>query len=98
MRSRLEIPIATGPAAKRVTPGDATVKLIELDGVDANRMLSVKLGFQRPDVKTLARYAQAIQVGDDLHILVPRKVPTDGVAPRLPEPTIPPALAAAVAK
>ncbi|MEO7734446.1 MAG: flagellar biosynthetic protein FliO [Kofleriaceae bacterium] len=98
MRSRLEIPIAAGPAAKRLTPGDATVKLIELDGADANRMLSVKLGFERPDVKTLARYAQAIQVGDDLHVIVPRKVPTDGVAPKLPEPTIPPALAAAVAK
>ena len=98
MRSRLEIPIATGPAAKRVMPGDATVKLIELDGVDANRMLSVKLGFERLDVRTLARYAQAIQVGDDLHVIVPRKVPIDGFAPRLPEPTLPPALAAAVAK
>jgi flagellar biogenesis protein FliO len=98
MRSRLEIPVAPGPAAKRVTPGDATVKLIEFDGADANRMLSVKLGFEHLDVKTLARYAQAIQVGDDLHVIVPRKVPIDGFAPKLPEPTLPPALAAVVAK
>lgn len=98
MRSRLEIPIVAGPVAKRIVPGDATVKLIELDSEDAVRVLSVKLGFERADVKALARFAQAIQVGDDLHVLVPRKLPADGTASKLPEPTLPPALAAAVAR
>jgi hypothetical protein len=98
MRSRLEIPIVAGPTAKRLIPGDATVKLIELDSEDSVRVLSVKLGFERADVKALARFAQAIQVGDDLHVLVPRKVPADGAASRLPDPTLSPALAAAVAR
>jgi flagellar biogenesis protein FliO len=95
VRSRLEVPIVGAPIAKRAKPTDATVKLIELDG-EAVRSLSVKLGFERADVKALARFAQAIQVGDDLHLLVPRKVPVEGVAPRVPEPTLPPRLAAAV--
>jgi flagellar biogenesis protein FliO len=92
VRSRLVVPIAGAPQAKRVVPGDATVKLIELDSDDATRMLSVKLGFERGDVKALSRFAQAIQVGDDLHLLVPRKLPDGGVAPRLPEPTMPAAV------
>jgi flagellar biogenesis protein FliO len=98
VRSRLEVPLVGLPTAKRVAPGDATVKLIELDGGGAVRVLSVKLGFDRDDVKALSRFAQAIQVGDDLHLLVPRKLPSDGLAPRLPGPTLPPALAAAVAQ
>lgn len=98
VRSRLEVPIVGAPIARRSTPTDATVKLIELDGDEAMRSLSVKLGFERADVKVLSRFAQAIQVGDDLHLLVPRKVPTEGVAPRVPEPTLSPELAAAVAR
>ncbi len=98
VRSRLQVPIGAGPAARRLLPGDATVKLVELDHDDATRMLSVKLGFERDDVRTLARFAQAIQVGDDLHVIVPRKVPAAGVVLALPEPTLPPVLAAAVAK
>jgi flagellar biogenesis protein FliO len=98
VRSRLQIPIVAGPAAKRLVPGDATVKLVELAHDDATRMLSVKLGFERLDVKTLARFAQVTQVGEDLHVIVPRKVPTAGTVPTLPEPTLPPALAAMVAK
>jgi len=57
-------------------------------------VLSVKLGFERADVKTLARFAQAIQVGDDLHLLFPRKVPAEGELAKLPEPTIPAQIAA----
>jgi flagellar biosynthesis protein FliO len=98
MRSRLEIPIVGAPFARRLIPVDPTVKIVELDSEDAVRVLSVKLGFDRPEVKALARFAQAIQVGDDLHVLVPRKLPTDGLAPRLPDPTMSPALAAAVAR
>ncbi|TMQ12026.1 MAG: flagellar biosynthetic protein FliO [Deltaproteobacteria bacterium] len=88
VRSRLEVPLAGAPQARRITPADPTVKLIEL-GDDAIRTLSVKLAFERADVKALSRFAQAIQVGDDLHLLVPRKLPDGGVAPRLPEPTMP---------
>lgn len=97
VRSRLEVAIAGAPSAKRVTPADATVKLIEIDGGDGTRTVSVKLGFERPEVKTLSRFAQAIQVGDDLHLLIPRKVPAEGATVRLPEPRLPPELAAAVA-
>lgn len=98
LRQRLQVPIAGAPAPKRITPSDPTVKLVEFDSEDATRVLSVKLSFERNDVRTLSRFAQAIQVGDDLHVIVPRKVPTDGVAPKLPEPTLSPAAAAAVAK
>jgi flagellar biogenesis protein FliO len=98
LRSRLQVPIAGAPSARRLAPGDATVKLIEVGSDDATRMLSVKLGFDPADVKALARFAQAIQVGDDLHLLVPRKVPVDGSVPRLPDPTLPPDLAAMVAQ
>ncbi|HET9620670.1 MAG TPA: flagellar biosynthetic protein FliO [Kofleriaceae bacterium] len=98
LRQRLQVPIVGAQTAKRITPSDPTVKLVELDSEDAMRVLSVKLSFERNDVKTLSRFAQAIQVGDDLHVIVPRVVPTDGVAPKLPEPTLSPAAAAAVAK
>jgi flagellar biogenesis protein FliO len=97
VRSRLEVPITAAPQVKRVAPLDATVKLIELDREGATPVLSVKLGFERRDVKALSRFAQAIQVGDDLHLLVPRKLPDGDVAPRLPEPTLPPAVAARLA-
>jgi len=97
VRSRLEVAIAGAPQAKRVAPVDPTVKLVEFDGPEAARVLSVKLGFERPEVKALARFAQAVQVGDDLHLLLPRKAPAEGApAPRLPEPTVPAALAARV--
>jgi len=97
VRSRLEVAIAGAPQGKRVAPVDPTVKLVEFDGPDAARVLSVKLGFERPEVKALARFAQAIQVGDDLHLLLPRKAPAEGAAaPHLPEPTVPAALAARV--
>jgi flagellar biogenesis protein FliO len=98
VRSRLEIPIVAGPLARRVVPGDPTVKLIELASDSAQQMLSVKLGYDKPEVKQLARFAQAIQVGDDLHVLVPRKLPADGVAPKLPEPSNMPSAAAVKAE
>ena len=98
IRSRLQIPVVGVPLAKRVQPSDATVKLIELDRDAALHVLSVKLSFEHDDVKTLSRFAQAIQVGDDLHVLVPRKVPADGVQPKLPGPSLPPELAAVVAR
>lgn len=96
IRSRLEVPLVGRPRADKLLPTDATVKVVELDGTE-QRVLSVKLGFERPEVKALAKYAQAIQVGDDVHIIVPRTVPAPGTAFVLPEPTLPPAIAAKLA-
>lgn len=96
IRSRLEIPLAGHPRADRALPTDATVKLVEFDGTEP-RVLSVKLGFERPEVKALAKYAQAIQVGTDVHVMVPRSIPAEGAAVVLPEPTLSPELAAKVA-
>ena len=93
IRSRLEVPLTTHSIAKPLAPIDPTVKVVELDG----GVLSVKLNFERPDVKTLSRYAQAIQVGPDLHMLVPRQVPVDGAIVKLPEPTLPPEIAQQIA-
>ncbi|HUJ61670.1 MAG TPA: flagellar biosynthetic protein FliO, partial [Kofleriaceae bacterium] len=95
IRERLEVPVAGKLAAPRITPVDPTVRLIEIDP-DTNA-LSVKLKMERPEVAAMSRVAQAIQVGDDLHVLLPRKLPADGAVVKLPEPTLPPALAAAVA-
>src|SRR5689334_20394313 len=62
LRARLQVPVAGTPTAKRTTPGDATVRLIEFDSEEATRVLSIKLNFEYGDVKTLSRFAQAIQV------------------------------------
>jgi flagellar biogenesis protein FliO len=97
VRSRLEVPLAGYPMAKPAAPTDTTVKVIELDGGEV-RSLSVKLNYERNDVRTLSRFAQVIQVGDDVHLIFPRKLPVEGEAVKLPEPTLPPALAATLAK
>jgi flagellar biogenesis protein FliO len=89
LRSRLEIPLVGHPIMARVLPTDATVKIVELDHDDAKTSLSIKLGFEHADVVTLARYAKAIQVGSDLHVLLPRHVPAEGANVVLPGPTLP---------
>ena len=97
IRSRLEIPlVGTTSIPKLVPAGDKTVKVIELDG-HSRQVLSVKLDFERPDVQKLAKHAQAIQVGTDLHVIVPRQIPAVGTTITLPEPTLPPDLAAKAA-
>jgi len=96
IRSRLEVPLVGHPRADKAIATDATVKLVEFDG-NEQRVLSVKTGFERTDVKALAKYAQASQVGSDVHIIFPRIVPATGAAFVLPEPTIPAALAAKIA-
>jgi flagellar biosynthesis protein FliO len=93
VRQRLEVPIAPAPNVKRMAPSDHTVKLVEL-AEESTPVLSVKLAFERGDVKALARFAQAVQVGDDLHLIIPRKLPEGDAAPRLPEATLPPGVAA----
>jgi len=97
IRSRLEVPLVGHPRADKALPTDATVKVVEFDG-NEQRVLSVKLGFERPEVKALAKFAQAIQVGSDVHIMFPRLVPAVGAAIVLPEPTLPAALAAKLAQ
>lgn len=87
-RSRLEIDLVGLPKINPLTPTDKGVKVIELDGANPRR-LSVKLPFERPEVKMVAKFAQAIQVGDDLHLLFPREVPVEGARVVLPEPTLP---------
>jgi len=92
-RSRLEIDLIGFPNVKALTPTVAGVTVIELDGANPRR-LSVKLPLERLQVKTVARFAQAIQVGDDLHLLFPREVPVEGARVVLPEPTLPKEIAA----
>lgn len=87
-RSRLEVDLIGMPRATALVPTDGAIKVIELDGASPRR-LSVKLPFERPAVKTLSKFAQAIQVGDDLHLLFPREVPVEGARVVLPEPTLP---------
>jgi len=97
VRSRLEVPIAATENIPKLLPaGDKTVRVVELEG-RSQRVLSVKLAMERPEVQALSKIAQAIQVGDDLHILVPRQLPAAGQTITLPEPTLPPQLAAKAA-
>lgn len=97
VRSRLEVPITTHPAIGKLVPaGEKTVRVVELDG-NTKPVLSVKLGFEHETVSALAKYAQAIQVGEDLHLIVPRALPAPGTSIALPEPTLPPELAAKLA-
>jgi len=97
VRQRLEIELVGYPRAYPLAPVGNLVKVIELSGSDT-RVLSVKLTVERPEVKSLARFAQAIQVGDDLHLLFPRTIPPEGSKFVLPEPTLPPDLVAKLAK
>ncbi len=96
IRSRLEVPLVGTTTIPKLVPPDKTVKVIELDG-HSQQVLSVKLDFERPQVQQLAKHAQAIQVGNDLHILVPRTIPAAGTTIALPEPTLTPELAAKAA-
>lgn len=92
-RSRLEVDLVGYPRVPAVSPTDGSIKVVELDGANPRR-LSVKLPLERAQVKTLSRFAQAIQVGDDLHLLFPREVPAEGARVVLPEPTLPKEIAA----
>ncbi len=93
VRSRLEIAIDGRPSVPVLAPNDPTIHSIEMSG-STQRVLSVKLDLDRAQVKNLARFAQVIQVGNDVHLLVPRALPAPGAGVMLPEPTLPPELAA----
>ncbi|NVB77787.1 MAG: hypothetical protein HOV81_05275 [Kofleriaceae bacterium] len=95
IRSRLEIPIGSAARIPKLLPtGEKTIKVVELDGAPDKRVLSVKVGFEHDAVVQLVKHAQAIQVGNDLHVLLPRMVPAAGTSIVLPEPTLPPELVA----
>ncbi len=70
-RERLELPLAgTAPRAKR-SSDDGTVRRVEIRG-DATRVLSIKLRHERDRVAVIAGAASFIQIGDDLHVVIPR--------------------------
>jgi hypothetical protein len=85
VRERLEVQLTAAPAIKRVDSDDGTVKLMELNG---RKSLSVKLRLERPEVQALASVAQVTQVGDDLHLIFPRRFAAGGTPAALPEPTV----------
>ena len=88
IRQRLEIPLAGTIVVRRVVPtGDPTIVVAEVD--NESHVLSVKLTLERGDVKLLAKSAQAMQIGDDLHLMFPRHLPAEGQTVTLPEPTLP---------
>jgi flagellar biogenesis protein FliO len=92
-RSRLEVEIVNPVYVPGLNAPDKLIKVVELD----SNKLSIKTIFDRADVKTLSRFAQAIQVGEDLHVLFPRVVPaSENAVVNLPEPTLPPELAAKI--
>jgi flagellar biogenesis protein FliO len=99
VRSRLEVEVAGRPRTRPLVPaaGHKSLVIAELDGDGMRTSLSVKLTFNYQDVKTIARFAQASQVGDDLHLMFPRTVPAEGATVVLPEPTLPPEIAAKLA-
>ncbi len=86
-RQRIEVPLAAMVPVKRAQPTDPTVMLAEIDP-DAHTF-SVKLAMDHGTVLALAKSAQAQQIGDDLHVIFPRKVPAEGTTVTLPEPTLP---------
>ncbi|CAN5919302.1 hypothetical protein BH11MYX2_BH11MYX2_13470 [soil metagenome] len=95
VRSRLEVPVVGSPEMQGTFSNDKTVKLIELTGHGAQKNLSVKLAYEHDGVLALAKQAQVIQVGNDLHILVPRVLSVGKTD--MPEPTLTPELAAKAA-
>lgn len=96
-RERIEVSVAGYPRAPKISPHDQFVKEVEFEG-GKGRRFSVKLTMDRPTVQALAKHAQAVQVGNDLHLIFPKLVPAAGKTVVLPEPTLPPELAAKAAK
>lgn len=96
-RERIEVSVAGYPRAPKIAPHDQFVKEVEFEG-GKGRRFSVKLTMDRPTVQALAKHAQAVQVGNDLHLIFPKLVPAAGKIAVLPEPTLPPELAAKAAK
>jgi flagellar biogenesis protein FliO len=96
-RERIEVAVAGYPRAAKIAPHDQFVKEVEFEG-GKGRRFSVKLTMDRPTVQALAKHALAVQVGNDLHLIFPKLVPAAGKTAVLPEPTLPPELAAKAAQ
>lgn len=72
VRSRLQIQLLGNPQVPKIFPPDKTIRQIEIaDGATA-RWLSVKLVFDHDGVASLAPVTKVSQVGDDLHLVIPR--------------------------
>jgi flagellar biogenesis protein FliO len=81
VRSRLEVAVSNKPKKLDQPSMDSTIVVTELE----SDKISIKLAHDRSDVKAIAPFAKAIQVGNDLHVLIPRTKPVEGFT--LPEPT-----------
>ncbi|MEO8842711.1 MAG: flagellar biosynthetic protein FliO [Kofleriaceae bacterium] len=68
VRSRIEVPVTGAPQAARMPSSDPTILFAELDG----HALSVKTRLGYPEIKALAPFAKAQQIGSDLHLTFPR--------------------------
>ncbi|MCE9573234.1 MAG: flagellar biosynthetic protein FliO [Deltaproteobacteria bacterium] len=88
VRERVEIPVASMAVDLERFPKDATVREIDIRG-HAPRVLSIKLHLDRAQVKALAPLVRITQTGDDMHVLIPRALPT-AAATTAPAPMIGP--------
>lgn len=91
-RERLEIPIDDRARVDRQSYGDPTVRRVEVRG-RAPRVLSIKLRHDGARVAALAATARFVQVGEELHVIIPR---TPAPAP-VPASTAPESARSAVA-
>lgn len=82
VRSRIEVPINGAPVAARMPSSDSTVLFAEFDG----HALSVKTRLGYPEVKALAPFAKAQQVGSDLHLTFPRHAVVEAIVPVAAKP------------
>lgn len=73
VRERVEIALSNRPSSMRRLVEDPTALLLELRG-DQPRVLSVKLRHDHDRVVALAGAVSYTQVGDALHVLIPRRV------------------------
>jgi hypothetical protein len=84
LRQRLEVPLVGASTLARTTPkGDATVLFAEIIP-GTPRKLSVKLQLNFADTRAWAPHARVEQVGPDLRMMIPRRLPTPGTAADLP--------------
>lgn len=71
-RERLEWVIAGGPREARRSYEDRTIRRVEVRGAEPRR-LSIKLRADRKQVGSFATAVVARQVGDDIHVIIPRR-------------------------
>ena len=80
VRERVEIPLANvAPSTRRIID-DATALLVEIRG-DSPRVLSIKLRHDHARVAAIAPTVTFAQLGDELHVTIPRNLPIAALAP-----------------